>query len=92
MAALVQMSFLHPISSSYVLQPQPAEWTARRKVMAQENVLAGPVSVGQIRSNNIFSKCYFKDKVGQINLFGSYHCLDSPERRIKKKLGKQYIY
>ena len=42
----------------------------RRKVMAQENVLAGPVSVGQILSSNFLSKCYFKDKVEQINLFG----------------------
>merc|ERR1711915_234064 len=65
MAALAQMSFLHPISSFYVLQPQPAEWTARQKVIAQENVLAGPVSAGQILSSNFLSKCYFKDKVGQ---------------------------
>merc|ERR1719167_333416 len=53
MAALVQMSFLHPISSFYVLQPQPAGWTVRQKATAQENVLAGPVSAGLMLSSSI---------------------------------------
>merc|ERR1719300_368639 len=53
MAALVLMSFLHPISSFYVRQHQPAGWTARQKATAQENVLAGPVSAGLMLSSNI---------------------------------------
>ena len=42
----------------------------RQKVTAQENVLAGPVSAGQILSSNILGKFHIKCVVHQINWFG----------------------